>query len=509
MPKPTFDSFQKKLINKCEKGDNCQLLRKAYNFAEKILGNKIHRSGIEYFEHSLELAQTITEMKIDCDTVCAAILHDTLIFVKPSDLKKAGFSTRIIKIVQTAYYLRRISPHNHQHDLEKILTVISDNIRSWFIRIAHQLIDIRHLDRFDPPTAHRIAQESLLLYSAIAGRLSMNRIRREIEDTCFQYIYPQPYQKIKNLYQKTNESDQTCLQQIQHLINNFLKKEKITFQLQSRLKGIYSTYRKIVLKKKKYDELYDRLAIRILVPKISHCYQVLGILHQHFTPIPGRLKDYIGIPKPNGYQAIHTVIYPRNGMSIYPIEIQIRTEAMHQQAEYGIAAHWNYKTRQKIADSVYHQVNTLKNLLVLKSEYNNPQEFVKSLNNYFSGKYIVIFNNESKILHLPRQATALDAAFIIYGDKAFRTQKIKINGRFQPLNTPLFDGDTIEITSANKITFQKNWLNKIHTKFVKKLFHDYILNCTILKNTQNRYSKKPKKQPKLSKFNHILKNTSF
>lgn len=489
MPSHSFSTFHKKIKGKCK--DKCSSRKipqahLAYNFAKKTLKNKIRRSGIDYFQHAVELAETVTEMETDCPTVCAALLHDTLIFTKPNALKKAGISPQVIEIVKSAHHLRLINPRNRRIDLEKILTVISDNIRGWFIRIAHQLNEVRNLDRYSANTAQKIAQESLLLYSTIAGRLSMNRIRKEIEDTCFKQLYPKIHRRITKLYKKTAEADHTCLQKVTRTLQRLLKKENIEFHLQSRLKGIYSTYRKIALKKRKYDNILDRLAIRIIVPEIKNCYQVLGILHQHFIPISGRLKDYIGIPKPNGYEAIHTVIYPHRGINIYPIEIQIRTEAMHQQAEFGIAAHWNYKARQKIADSVYHQVNTLKNLLILKSEYNTPQEFIKSIRNYFSGKYIIVFNNESKILHLPQKATALDAAFIIYGDHAFKTDKIKINGRYKPFESPLFEGDTIEITKSKKITFQKSWLDKVETKFVKQIITDYLLSCSIIGNKHRK-----------------------
>jgi GTP pyrophosphokinase len=334
--------------------------------------------------------------------------------------------------------------------------------------MAHRLNDIRHLDRFDPKIRKMIARETFHMYTSFAGRLGLNVWRHEMETVCFKILYPKVASHLEEKFAAKRELDLACLNVTRRFLIKKLRKYRLKASVEYRIKSLYSTYRKMMFKKRKFEELTDRLAIRILVNKIEDCYQVLGIVHKVMHPIPGKLKDYIGTPKENGYQSIHTVVYPMPGITEQPIEIQIRTREIHKASEYGISAHYQYKDSVYSLQSGATQVNLFRNLEILRREVASPQQFEAALRTYFDENRLLIFDEKNNLYHIKRPASALDFAFQVHIEKFSHIRSIVVNGRIDSFDRLLKDGDVVRVNFSDKPTLRKEWINACLQNQTKK-----------------------------------------
>ncbi len=444
-----------------------------YSFSELHLKSVLRRSGENYFVHGSEVARTFFEITPDLDLAEVLLLHDLLVHPNGSSLlKKAPLSKEQKKLVEQMHALRRLNIDANTQDLDYVINEFSSDGRLLILRMAHRLNDVRHIKRFDDALQKHIAHESLHMYTAIAGRLGLHAWRYEMEDRCFHLLYPEVAEQLERQFEEARALDETCLQHTQDFLTKALAERKIKTTIQLRIKSLYSTYRKMAQKKRDFLELTDRLALRIIVEDAEDCYRVLGAVHHVMHPIPGKLKDYIGAPKENGYRSIHTVVYPLPGVTEQPIEIQIRTYQMDDYCEYGIAAHHLYKENSYALETHSARVNLFRNLAVLKTKARSPQEFATALRTYFDEGSLLVFDEENNLYHLKKPATALDFACLVYGKRCGRLKKIRINGRERRLDTLLRDGDVVETQFGRTFSFVREWRSLCHLPQSKALLKE-------------------------------------
>lgn len=432
--------------------------RAAYVFAREQLSGVLRRSGENYFVHGAEVAQALFEINPDPSLARVLLLHDLLVHPEGAALLKISpLTAEEKKLVQRMHALRRLNIDQDTHDLDYVITEFSQDGRLLVMRMAHRLNDIRHIDRFSNFLKNHIANESLHMYTAIAGRLGLHAWRYEMEDLCFRLLYPDIARRLDEQFKASADLDRTCLHHTRDFLTKEFRKNKVSPRIEMRIKSVYSTYRKMVEKKRGFHELTDRLALRIVVDDLEDCYRVLGMVHRIMHPIPGKLKDYIGAPKQNGYQSLHTVVYPLPGVTEQPMEIQIRTQEMDSVCEYGVAAHHLYKEKASVLGTHRARVDLFRNLEILKTQARSPEEFETALRNYFKEEQLLIFDSANHLYHLKKPATALDFACLVYGKRCSRLKKVRVNGRDQILSTPLHDGDVVEVQFGRLFSYERQW----------------------------------------------------
>jgi len=400
---------------------------------------------VAYADHGTKVALVLREISADPSLLIAALIHD--IYLLPDAaafLKKSGLTEKEKKLAFDMHELRRLHIDAKTKDLDRVIAAFSKDERLLILRMAHRLNDVRHLDRFKPELQEAIARETLHMYTSIAGRLGMHAWRFEMEEACFRFLQPKIAQDLERKMKNYYPLDLVCIRHAQRFLKKRLSERKISCRLDYRIKGLYSTYRKMVLKERRFEELTDRLALRLVVRNIEDCYRTLGVVHSVFHPIPGKLKDYIGAPKENGYRSIHTVVYPLKGVTEQPIEIQIRTEKMHEECEFGIARHVDYKHYLYVLRAQPTRVQLFRNLLNLREEARSPQQFAKALRTYFDDGHIAVFDVRNNMYHLKKPVTARGFVMQLNGKIHQPLQTVRINGREQPPDMPLRDGDTVE-----------------------------------------------------------------
>lgn len=454
----------------CVNDEDKEKIRKAYEFSKKNLSDLKRRSGESYFEHGYQLADALHEVSNDPILFVTLLLHDLPLHPKSKSLiEKSPIDELEKKYIMQMYKLRGLHINEKTKDLDIVISSFSKDSRIILMRMVHRLNDIRNINRFNPNLQEKIAKETLHMYGAIAGRLGFHNWKQEMEDTCFKILHPQIYKDLTKKFKKWKPVDDISLKTTKDYLSNEFKENGINADIKMRIKTLYSTYKKMVLKNRKFQDLTDRLALRVIVPDIESCYKALGIVHSTMHPIPGKLKDYIGSPKENGYRSIHTVVYPLPGVTEQPIEIQMRSREINWECEYGIAAHHRYKDARYRLQHQHSRVQLFKNLEVLKHETPSPKRFKEALVNYFSEDRLILFDEKNNVYHFKKPLTALDFAFLIHKERCLHLKSIKINGRHQPLDTDLSDGDVVEVTFGRKKTFTRKWRKICHNKSSKKL----------------------------------------
>lgn len=411
--------------------------------------------------HGLEVALVLREASADPSLLCIALLHDaplhpsgtTILLRSPLTAEERALSERM-------HQLRRMHIDENTKDLDAFLQAFADDERLFVLRMAHRVNDVRHLQRFVPALRRRIAHETLHMYTAIAGRIGMHTWRTEMEDICFAFLHPRIVQSLQRKYKAYKSVDDACMRHTRAFLQRALKMNGIQSVLSLRKKGLYSTYRKMALKRRTFEELTDRLAIRIVVDSRDECYRALGVIHASMHPIPGKLKDYIGAPKENGYRSIHTVVYPLPGVTEQPMEIQIRSRAMHAACEFGAAAHGEYKRLLYTLDTGLARVQLLSNLESLREEVHSPAQFSDALRRYYRDDHVPVFASEGGLYHLRSPATALDFICHAFSDRCAFLASVRINGRLRPPATTLHAGDTVEPHFGTERTVQMIWLGQ-------------------------------------------------
>ena len=455
-------------------------LESAFRYADSHHSTQLRKDGSPYVTHPLSVAELVTEMGLDLDSIIAALLHDTIEDTDATHEEIAKlYGETVADLVEGVTKLTRVQytskEEEQMENLRKMLMAMAKDIRVILIKICDRLHNMRTMQFMKPHKQREISLETMEIYAPIAHRLGMQRVKWELEDTSLQYLDPIGYQAISNeLAVRSSEHDE-FMAPIQQRISERLDQEGIKHTIYGRVKHIYSIYRKMYSQNKTLDEIFDLYAFRVIVDDISDCYNVLGCIHDLYRPVIGRFKDYIGTPKPNGYQSLHTTVIGKEGL---PFEVQIRTTAMHQMSEYGVAAHWKYKqglgNNSLGSEAAYEWV---RKLLECQQDA-DPDEFVHTLKVDLFADEVFVFTPRGDVINLPAGATPIDFAYSIHSAVGNRMTGAKINGRIVTFDSQLKNGDIVEIiTSKNAKGPSRDWMkicksnearNKIRQWFKKE-----------------------------------------
>ncbi|MCM1546311.1 MAG: bifunctional (p)ppGpp synthetase/guanosine-3',5'-bis(diphosphate) 3'-pyrophosphohydrolase [Clostridiales bacterium] len=443
-----------------------QLLIRAYRYAEKMHENQKRASGEPYFTHPCAVAEILIDLGLDTPTVAAAFLHDVIedTAATADDIKRE-FGGEIYTLVEGVTKLEQIKFHTHEEEdaenFRKIFVAMAKDVRVIIIKLADRLHNMRSLNYLSNERQQRIAKETLGIFTPLADRLGISQVKCELEDLCLKYLEPEAYEYlVTNINQKLDER-QKFVDTVVAQLRKMLDDNGIKGDVVGRPKHFYSIYKKMKNKGLTLDQIYDLTAVRVIVDKIETCYEVLGIIHKQWRPVPGRIKDYIATPKRNLYQSLHTTVVTDFGQFF---EIQIRTAEMHKMAEYGIAAHWKYKEQRTGAETSFDQrLSWIRDVMDWQGSLETSKEFVDSLKNDLYASELLVFTPQGKVISLPLEATPVDFAYAIHSEVGNKCVGAKVNGKIVPLNGTLKTGDVVEIlTSSNSKGPSWDWL-----KFVK------------------------------------------
>ena len=453
------------------------LLKKAYVYSAQAHKGQIRRSGEPYLSHPLEVTNILADMKLDATTLISGLLHDVLedTEVTALDLQQ-NFGDEIAHLVEGVTKISRVqesSPETRQAEsIRKVILAMTDDLRVIFIKLADRIHNLKTLKFLPDDKQRQIAMETLEIYAPIANRLGMGRIKAELEDLSFRYVEPEQYFRITAMVEPQKQKAERELEKIKTTLESLLKENRIPAHLHYRIKRPYSIYDKMSRQFIDFEEVYDFMALRLITKTVKNCYSALGIIHQNWPHLPHRFRDFIAMPKPNLYQALHTTIITEKKQTI---EIQIRTNDMHNLAENGIAAHWKYKeqdSRSIMKEDT--RLLWLREMADLYKEQKSPREFLKSLKTDLIPEEVYVFTPRGKVIALPLGSSALDFAFNIHSEIGFHAVEAKVNGKRSPLKTILRTGDIVEIITSPQKSPKREWLNIVFTSRAKHLIKRWL-----------------------------------
>ncbi len=453
-----------------------KVVEKAYFFSEKAHEGQFRRSGEPYISHPLSVAGILADLHLDLDTIITAILHDTVedTPVTLDDVRRE-FGDTVAVLVDGVTKISQIKFRNsiekQGENIRKMIVAMGKDVRVVLVKLADRLHNMRTLHHMPYEKQSRIAQETLEIYCPLAGRMGINSLKIELEDLCFRYYRPDMYYELVQKIKKTEAERNKYIEEVKAMIKNSLAKTEVKYDIMGRSKHLWSIYRKMQSRNIDYEQVYDILAFRIVVGSISECYEVLGHIHALWKPVPGRFKDFIAMPKANGYQSLHTTVMGPGGERI---EIQIRTQEMHQIAEKGIAAHWKYKERGKIKDDVAQKADWLRDLVTLHQTVRNPDEFLDTVKTEMFEQEIYVFTPNGDVKEFPEGATPLDFAYAVHTDLGNQCVGARVNGKMVPLRYNLQNGDTIEIMTSKTQQPSKDWLKLVITNKAKSKIRQFV-----------------------------------
>ena len=443
------------------------LLVRAYRFSEEAHRGQVRNSGDPYITHSVEVAKILADLQLDSTTVASGILHDVIedTHLTLADVQ-AEFGKEIAAIVDGLTKIAKLPSGGSTQDRQvesyrKLLLSIAKDARVIIVKLADRLHNMRTLDWLPPDKRRRIAQETRDLYAPLAHRFGMAKLRWELEDLAFKYLEPEEYKSLaKKVAQKRGERE-ALIKQMREPLELALAKAGIrNVEVTGRPKHLWSIYKKMKQREKPYEEIYDLLAIRILVNTVPDCYHALGVIHEAFTPVQERIKDYIAQPKSNGYQSLHTTVFGP-GRQLY--EVQIRTREMHKTADFGIAAHWRYKEDAEDSDELDKHLSWFRQVLELQMDAKTPDEFLEFLKLDLYQDEIFVFTPTGDVIQLPKGATPIDFAFAVHTEVGLHCSGAKVNGRIAPLARPLRNSETVEIITSTNAKPTRDWLSHVRT----------------------------------------------
>lgn len=476
-----------KTVRKYNSRDDFELIERAFQKAKELHAGQKRRSGEDYITHPLAVAQILADLGMSSETLAAALLHDTVEDTGyPITQLAQDFGPQVAQLVDGVTKLDNVKygESSAAETVRKMVVAMAKDIRVLLIKLCDRLHNMQTIKYMPQEKQLKKAKETLEIYAPLAHRLGINTIKWELEDLAFETLYPKVYEEIVNLVTQRAPEREAQLTGVISDINKDLAQVKVKAQVAGRPKHYYSIYQKMILRGRDFSEIYDLIGVRILVDDVKDCYAALGAIHGRWSPIPGRFKDYIAMPKYNLYRSLHTTVIGPGGR---PVEVQIRTFDMHKEAEYGVASHWKYKAKQSGDQAQLGEDMTwLKQLLDWQKETEDPDEFLESLR-YDLGqqKEIFVFTPKGDVKALPIGATAVDFAYAVHTEIGHRCIGSRVNGRLVPLETPLNNGDNIEIftTKADGAGPSQDWLkfvvttrakNKIRAHFSKERREEYI-----------------------------------
>ena len=456
---------------------NVELVEKAYHFAEEAHAGQKRKSGEPYFIHPRTVAGILADLMLDAPTIAAGLLHDTVEDCENVTLEviEKEFGQEVALLVDGVTKLKRLDftsrVEQQAESIRKMILAMSKDIRVVLIKLADRLHNMRTLKSQPPESQKRIAQETLDIYAPIAHRLGVYKIKQELEDLCLRYLDPEGYQNLIVKVGMKRAEREANIRAVISTLSDKIKEMNIHYEIDGRPKHFYSIYRKMVLQHKPFEQIFDLIAIRVLVDTVQDCYAVLGIVHTLWKQVPNLFKDYISTPKPNMYQSLHTTVVGENGM---PFEVQIRTYEMHRIAEYGIAAHWRYKEGKQVADGLDNKLYWLRQILDWQNDTRDSEEFIKSLKVDLFSDEVFVFTPKGEIIDLPKGATPIDFAYRIHSAVGNKCVGAKVNGRIVTLDTPLNTGDFVEIiTQQNSKGPSRDWLKIVKTSQAKAKIRNF------------------------------------
>ncbi len=461
-------------------GEDTTVLSLAFEFASAAHANQKRQSGESYIQHPLHTAYILTEIKADLATVAAGLLHDV-----PEDTDrslediKILFGPDIAMLVEGITKLGKIKyrgVERYRENLKKMFLAMSSDLRVIFIKFCDRLNNLRTLESLPPEKQKRIAQETLEIYVPIASLLGISRLKWQMEDICFKFLYPEEYQELEYKYEVEKKVERNrFFQKVKGILNPKLIEAGIQYTIEVRFKHLYSIYLKMQKKERKFNEIYDVFALRLIVPTIDDCYKSLGVIHTLWKPWPNRFKDYIAVPKPNGYRSLHTTVFGPEGKAT---EFQIRTQEMHEESIYGLAAHWYYKI-QKGSES-YKTPGWVEEILDIQKEISNTNELVKKIKlNIFQDR-IFVFSPRGDVFELPEHATPIDFAYAVHTNIGNKAAGAIINDKFGSLDQKLKNGDFVEIvTEKNRPYPNRDWLKFVKTKRARDHIKQFAKKSTL------------------------------
>ena len=466
-------------VEKAYDHEGALLCKHAYDFAAKAHADQKRKSGEPYIIHPVYVASILTEIMIDPPTIAAGFLHDTVEDCPDVTLEtlEKEFSPEIAQLVDGVTKLGRLNftdrEEQQAESLRKMILAMSKDIRVVLIKLADRLHNMLTLKFQSPERQIAIARETLDIYAPLAHRLGVYAIKQELEDLSLRYIDPEGYEEVaRKVGMKRAEREQS-IRQIKETLAEKLREAKLHFTIDGRPKHLYSIYNKMVIRNKPFDQIYDLIAIRVIVDTVPECYLVLGIVHTLWNQVPGRFKDYISVPKANMYQSLHTTVMGGREMP-FPFEVQIRTQEMHRIAEYGIAAHWRYKEGSKDAQ-LDKKLYWLRQILDWQSETRDSHEFIDSLKTDLFSEEVFLFTPKGDIITMQRGATPLDFAYRIHSHVGNQCVGARVNGKMVPLDTELQTGDRVEVmTSSNSKGPSMDWLKIVKTQQAKAKIRQFF-----------------------------------
>jgi len=442
--------------------DDLTIVKKAYDYSLKYHDGQTRASGEPYLVHPLEVALVLAEMKMDPVAIAAGLLHDSVedTSVTIADIRKE-FGEQVAHIVEGVTKISKIDfatrEEQQAENLRKMMLAMVDDIRVVLIKLADRLHNMRTLEHLPPERQHKIAEETLEIYAPIAHRLGMGKIRGELEDLGFRFLDPLGYEQVEQAVNARRKQGEAFLAKMQGIITDKLKEAGIQARVESRIKRLYSIHRKLQKQRISVDQVYDLYAMRVITRPLQDCYAVLGIIHNLWRPVPGRIKDFIAMPRPNFYQSLHTSVITEDGT---PFEIQIRTEEMHKMAEEGIAAHWKYKDGPVSAQDEQ-RLAWLRQVVEWQRDVSDPAEFLSTLKVDLYPEEVYTFTPKGKVVVLPRDATPIDFAYTIHTEVGHTCVGAKVNGRMVPLRHKLHSGDIVEILTQPGHKPSRDWLGLV------------------------------------------------
>ncbi len=473
------------------------LVSKAYAFSQEAHAPHKRYSGDTYFVHPAEVAYSLAQMGMDAPTVAAGLLHDIIedAGVKQEDLESA-FGPEVLALVEGVTKLgtlRYRGAERHTESLRKLFAATAQDIRVLIIKLMDRLHNAKTLEHVpNPEKRERIARETLEIYAPIADRLGMSVVKQELEDAAFPYAMPKEYEKTRELLRERKRENDKRLEKIEHDVKRELGEAGMrSFRTEARIKGHYSLFRKLERKGWDINAIFDILALRIVFPTVAECYSALGVIHSHWRPVPGKIKDYIAFPKPNGYQSIHTTIYTGDGGAL---EIQLRTEAMHRESLLGIASHLTYKERQGgepasrsglqwirqffprlSGESAKSEAGApkpipewVKDLARVHEHHEESEEYLEQLKEDFFSHRVFVFTPKNDVIDLPIGATPIDFAYAVHSDLGGHLSGARVSGKLVALDTALRNGDIVEIITKASAKASRKWLDIAKTTMAKR-----------------------------------------